>query len=512
MGLFLFAATKRRFLHCPLTILLMLSLLASAVNAANITPHKAVARVAKPPLAGMLPSVPTFTSAALARNWGEAEEKAGRYDRACQAYLQEAALRVKIGDPEGAEVERRHAWRLGTSLTVGIPQPISQPATLAKLEPTAGCYIGTLDTPSEGRTFPGESMVGSFQDRIGRNVAVAFRYIRYGQEFPFAWAHAQAKAGRAIEIAMEPYDIYSVSDDEYLEGFASDLNQSGVYCFLRFGGEMNGFWAPWGKDPGAYKKAFRVVHDVMAHIAPRVAMVWAPNMIPVGNIDQYYPGDDVVNWVGESLYVVKYYDDNPAQSGWQDNPSFYIDPFYQKYAGRKPFCLVECGVSREAHADNGKSCDDFAAARIADLLSAIKLRYPRLKMFCWFDRNNLNGADMDRRLNDYSLPPGSAALTSFKTCVADPYFLSTIATDTDPPGTVTYQPITTEFPASYNGPISIALSTYCLNPVIEVQRGGNTRVVQRPFDFIMPPGTGPVMITVRDDQGRAAKTVTYFAR
>jgi hypothetical protein len=299
-----------------------------------------------------------------------------------------------------------------------------------------------------------------------------------------------------------------VHDNEYLEGFAADLNQSGVRCFLRFGGEMNGSWAPWGKDPNQYKHAFRVVHDVMALFAPRCAMVWAPNMMPLDNIDKYYPGDDVVDWVGLSLYIVKYYDDLKSRPGWQDSPEVYIDPFYKKYCARKPMCLVECGVTRETHVD-GETCDQFAAARIEDLLSAIKLRYPRLKMFCWFDRNNLNGGDVDRRLNDYSLPSGSAALAAFKTAVSDPYFLSHMPDADDPlPG---YQILTNRLPDDYSGPIAVSLVTYSPYPTLEISRGGQSTSVSRPFAFTLPEGAGPMTITVKDDAGRVAKRVTLSA-
>jgi hypothetical protein len=481
----------------PVAILTFCSVVGASLNSS-----------AAPTSAGA--STPVFASAAIAREWADAQASAGRYDLAARGYLQEAALRVKLGDPEGAEVERRKAWSLQTDISIGVPTSVLSPdqTGLAKLEPAAGCLIGTLDTPSEGRTFDGESVADDFAQRIGKPVAVAFRYIRYGDSFPFAWAYHQAKEGRAIELAMEPSDIYAVSDDEYLEGFAADLKQSRASCFLRFGGEMNGSWAPWGKDPEAYRHAFRTVHDVMAQFAPSCAMVWAPNMMPLDDIDKYYPGDDVVDWVGLSLYLVKYHDDQKSEPAWQDSPEVYIDPFYKKYCERKPMCLVECGVTREAHAD-GQPCDQFAAARIEDLMSAIKLRYPRLKMMCWFDRNNLNGEDVDRRLNDYSLPPGSAALQAFKTAVSDPYFLSTMPDATDQ--LTSYQTLADRLPDGYSGPVAISLITYSLNPTLVVTRGGQSETLSRPFMFDMPRGSGPVTVQIKDDAGRVARTVTLAA-
>ena len=269
---------------------------------------------------------------------------------------------------------------------------------------------------------------------------------------------------------------------------------------------MNGNWTPWGRDPLAYRRAFRLVHAVVNRHATNVALVWAPGAVPTYNLDLYYPGDDVVDWVGISLYLVRYYDDRLSQPAWQDNPASFIAPFYEKFAARKPLCLVECGVSRRSRVE-GSNADGFAAARIFDLMDAIKIRYPRLKMFCWFTRNNLETAQAGRRLNDYSLPEGSQALAAFRASTSDPYFLSKLS-DVAP---YRYQANGGRLPTNYTGSLSAAISTYSLNPKLEVSRGGQTRRTGHPFSVFVPSGTGPISVSVRDERGRVAKAVQVAA-
>jgi hypothetical protein len=251
-----------------------------------------------------------------------------------------------------------------------------------------------------------------------------------------------------------------------------------------------------------YKRAFRLVHDVINRHADNVAMVWAPNAVPVPGVDAYYPGDDVVDWVGISLYLVRYYDDDRQHPAWQDSPIGFIAPFYAKYAARKPFCLVECGVSRRSRVE-GTDADPYAAVRIEDLLDAARVRFPRLKMLCWFDRNNLSGAIPARRLNDYSFPPDSMALQALQTATADPYFLGSV----DDHPTQGYQRLSTHLPTGDDRQILGSLSTYALDSALEVTRGATTHHVTRPLRFFVPPGPGPVTIQVRDKQGRTAQTV-----
>ena len=446
-------------------------------------------------------TVPHFRTAADARAWGEARERAAQYEDAATAYEQEAAIRRRTGDPQGADVQHRRALRLKTDVALAVTASVQiSGQKLAKLEPVAGCYLGALDD------YVGRNDADEFSRRIRRPLAVCYDYSPYGASFPREWARRQARAGRAIQIAWEPRSIRAVRDDAYLNRWAQDAADCETPVFLRFGGEMNGNWTPWGRDPAAYRRAFRLVHAVINRHASNVALVWAPGAVPTYNLDLYYPGDDVVDWVGISLYLVRYYDDALSRPAWQDGPASFIAPFYAKYAARKPLCLTECGVSRRSRVE-GRSADDYAAARIFDLLDAIKIRYPLLKMFCWFTRNNLELAQEGRRLNDYSLPPGSGALAAFRSAVADPYFLSRFG-DVPP---YRYQVMASKMPSRYLGSLSAAISTYSLHPTLEITRGGATRQTHHPFSLFVPPGRGPLIVRIRDERGRVARSVTVAA-
>lgn len=452
--------------------------------------------------------MPVFHTAAAARAWADHEARLGNYELAAVAYDDEAALRAREGDPQAAIVEHRKAARFSTDLALAIPvRAGDQPASrLAKFEPANGCYIGVLDEFASAYWGQSQANSENFARRLAHPVAVAYDYEAYGQPFPTDWARREADRGRAIQIAWEPNDIYAVQDDAYLNRWAEDAGASHTPIFLRFGGEMNGFWTSWGRNPAVYRRAFRLVRAVMARYAPNVAMVWAPNEVPTTNLDEYYPGDDAVDWVGISLYLPRFYDDNLSRPAWQDNPISFVAPFYAKYAGRKPLCITECGVSRRSQTE-GKNADPFAADRIQDLMEAIKIRFPRLKMICFFDRNNIAGGPADRRLNDYSLPEGSIALDSLANEVADPYFLGRFGQDAPD----RYLRVTNSFPKGYRGPVVGSISTYSLDPTLEIERNGRSFRVGRPYEFAMPAGTGPVTITVLDPHGHIAKTVTVFA-
>ncbi|WP_447646000.1 hypothetical protein [Nocardioides zeae] len=121
--------------------------------------------------------------------------------------------------------------------------------------------------------------------------------------------------------------------------FADDLvelhRELDSYFLVRFAPEMNGTWYGWGQQPRAYVEAFRTLADEVHAATPHAAMVWAPvygagypygaaygdvdpdRMAEAGELDTndngrldegddpygpYWPGDDVVDWVGLTLY------------------------------------------------------------------------------------------------------------------------------------------------------------------------------------------------------------------
>ncbi len=112
--------------------------------------------------------------------------------------------------------------------------------------------------------------------------------------------------------------------------------------FVRFGPQMNAPWVPWGQQPEAYREAFRVLAAALDDKLEDAVLVWSPTSAedypfrdpsataPTGgalgaldtdgngvwNFDDdaytpYYPGDDVVDWVGLSAY----HDDTDGTDG-----------------------------------------------------------------------------------------------------------------------------------------------------------------------------------------------------
>lgn len=301
--------------------------------------------------------------------------------------------------------------------------------TGVKLEPIVGCYIGAFidrdDQLKESyfdENWQEHRTAEEWNRLTGVPLASHFMYVSYGQSFPTKWIERCKAANVIPHIAWEPKDIRTVRDDAYLRGWAKAARAVDWPIFIRFAGEMNGFWTPYHNNPTLYKEKFRLVHRVFRENAPRAATIWCVGAIPVYNIQDYYPGDDGCDWVGVNLYSVPFYDNNPQRPAFLDNPTTLLEPIYKLYSKKKPIAVCEYAASHMAAADR-KRRDDFAIDKMAQMYTALPVLFPRVKMINWFDANNLVHAKAGRQLNNYNLTERPKVLEQFRQIATSRYFL-----------------------------------------------------------------------------------------
>lgn len=374
---------------------------------------------------------PAFAADASAyRRLAEQAVARGEYVAAVEYYRQEAEVYRGMGDLDAAKIESMKAerWSVEVGLYVDLPPVREELAPLytgAKFEPVYGCYLGACLEFDDHLPGGGEgAREDAFAQLIGKPLAVVYDYGKYGRPFPSAWARELRERGIAPQIAWEPASLARVQDDAYLQQWARDAAACGGPIFLRFAGEMNGDWVPYHGDPELYKRKFRLVHDVMARLAPNVAMIWCVNHIPERGIERYYPGDEYVDWVGVNFYTVYYHDNDRSRLCWWEPPTAFLKYVYDKYAARKPIAICEYGATHEDTVERGVSRDAFAVAKLHQLFAALPRMFRRVKMVDLFDCNNIECQASGRQFNNYCLTDSRRVLEGFRQAVAPDYYLS----------------------------------------------------------------------------------------
>ena len=295
-------------------------------------------------------------------------------------------------------------------------------AAAGPYEPEAGCYVGAyidLDKNVEGD-------VQAFDALVGKRHATFFRYVGYGQPFPFRWVQESRAAGIMPHIAWEPnHGLSAVRDDEYLRGWAEAARRAGGPIFLRYASEMNGTWQEYSGNPAEYIEKWRLVHGVMKSVAPDVIMVWCPFATPQSNIASYYPGDEYVDWVGVNIYSVLHQDGDISKPPSQD-PVELLGYVYDLYAERKPIAICEYGATHYCKAER-REVTDFAIEQMSRLYAALIGQFPRVRMINWFSVDAVGDKLAD---NNYSVTSNPEVLATYRSLVSSPHFLSHVVDGT----------------------------------------------------------------------------------
>ncbi len=471
----------------------------------------------------MLPLWPASAQTAVAyRAQAERCVKAGDYQSAAVLYRKEAAIYRKIGDVNAAKAEEMKAERWTTELALFRDVPVSPadapPYRLAKYEPRYGCYLGAFverDDMLKRMVENDRSLLSpavAFGKLVAKPLALCFTYRVYGVDFPLDWALALTKHGIAPHIAWEPnHGLGMVKNDDYLRRFAADAAAVGGPVFIRFAGEMNGKWTRYHDNPELYKQKFRLVHDVMAKLAPNVAMIWCVNQIPEYNITQYYPGDDYVDWVGVNCYSVFFHDNNRNRPAEFENPSSYLTYVYQQYSARKPIAICEYGVTHMAALDRVER-QDFAATKWAQMLAALPRRFPRIKMINAFNCNTMIHALPARQLNNYCVTDNETVLTAFRQAIAPAYYLSHIEREHSAAASARPEPLISGTTLTGTCRVSAWVKSYTHTPRVTYSLDKQTlAVLCAPGTYAVelntahyPPGKHVLTVTVTDSRGKQA--------
>lgn len=370
----------------------------------------------------LIPLYAAPTNANEANNEALFYRRLGRYLLAQKQYaaaatdFEKEALYWKAADHTAwGNLDQQVATTLRPELQVFASEPAPPPPAEAgaggKFAPAWGTYIGffTQQDPGIGNA------VGRITQVYGRRPAILLYYLNWGQPLPASDVQAARQEGAGLEIALQPEQGLApvLAGAAYLKTLVAACAAARVPIFLRFAGEMNGAWTPWGANPqpgvpafdahaAQYVAAFRLVAAAMHAGAPNVAMVWAPNDMPQTGTEAYYPGNAYVDWVGVSAYLPHSLVGAPnsgAAGHWVDLLAWITQHYPQK-----PIMVTEGAVThydRVTHTD----VTTWAEGKIRGFFAALPLLYPDVKAVVYWSASD---ATSDYALSDD--PPVARAL------------------------------------------------------------------------------------------------------
>ncbi len=191
-------------------------------------------------------------------------------------------------------------------------------------------------------------------------------FSNWGAGFPAEQVQTAWDRGMTPQVAWEPVvpgadtqpqlgAIINGEFDAYIDEWAAAAAAHGQPIVLRFASEMNGFWYPWsegvnGNETGEFAQAWRHIHDRFTLAgADNVVWLWSVNRSNhlKTSIDNFWPGEEYVDWVGISGYWRGYNNaPEPTFEAVFDNTLNEL-----RALTNKPILLAEIGAGTNVDAD-----------------------------------------------------------------------------------------------------------------------------------------------------------------
>ena len=282
----------------------------------------------------------------------------------------------------------------------------------------------------------------------------------------------------ALVVTPMPWSNPDAITDSEIAVFADHLSDY-VYNYdvpvlVRFAHEMNGSWYPYGCQPVRYTNAFTRLAKAVHAVGPNAGMVWGvanfegypfshngnnlaaylASSAPHGTAEDfnamdtnndgiltdtddpygpYYPGDEVVDWTGSSLYHV----DNswpPTQNSVPYNRKVTsmltghgnaLRNVYKRFAAdkNKPFMIpetsaayiAEWGGASDAAVKAGWVNQLYHAGPTTSEAESLPYRYPWIKAVGWFDIEKYEKVNGTSRLIDWRISNPFEVRTNYYT-------------------------------------------------------------------------------------------------
>jgi hypothetical protein len=250
------------------------------------------------------------------------------------------------------------------------------------IEPTSGIYHSAYPDFGGTEDIVTTERITDFETLVNRNIVWAyFSNNWYNKiQFPSSEVNTIHSAGKTPFIRIMPrtnfdeggpdpnYTMQKIIDgvfDNQLNQWALDAKNTNIPLLVEFGTEVNGNWFPWnGQYNGAgttngygdhdlpdgaerFRDAYRHIIDI-CNINGAHNITWffhvdaysEPNVY-WNKIENYYPGDDYIDWLGVSIY-------GPQEKG-EDYQEFseILNDIYPTLVNlsNKPIAILEFAIT-----------------------------------------------------------------------------------------------------------------------------------------------------------------------
>ncbi len=276
--------------------------------------------------------------------------------------------------------ESLEAYRQGVKSPTFITKANFQNGKL--VAPVSGIYHAAFPDFGGTEDIVTTDRINEFVELSGKDIVWAYFSNNWtdGIRFPFEAVKTISSTGKIPFIRLMPRTSYEeyVADtlfsmqkiidgdfDDELTQWAKDAAKTGIPLLAEFGTEVNGSWFPWNglyngagqadaygdasvaDGPERFRDAYRHIIDICRENGA-TNITWffhidadSEPLEAWNNFENYYPGDDYIDWIGVSVYGSQEEGDEYREF------SETLDKVYQRMTKLtdKPMAILEFGIT-----------------------------------------------------------------------------------------------------------------------------------------------------------------------
>lgn len=326
--------------------------------------------------------------------------------------------------------------------------------------PTSGVYHGA--NPDFGGTEDEVTVerIIDYEELVGKNITYAYFSNNWIEDIEFPEESVRMIDSLDIVpfIRMMPrtsfdqgeedpiYTLQGIIDgdfDDSLIDWAQDAKNTNIPIMVEFGTEVNGDWFPWsgivngGKEteeygdpntadgPERFRDAYRHIIDLFRsegvnnitwvfHVIPYHEVGdESPDQEPWNSIENYYPGDEYIDWIGTSVY-------GSTERGkeWTSFKEIMNAAYteLESVSTTKPFAILELGIIEDPEIGNKGEWMQEALGLIENGT------YPRIKAISYWNEKWDDGEN----IIDLTVNSSSEGVDVYKRLISSPFFESAV--------------------------------------------------------------------------------------
>jgi len=279
----------------------------------------------------------------------------------------------------------------------------------ALYEPVSGAYIGAYILSD--RTTAGD--IEAFEDIAGREHSFYTYFHKMGQPFPTEWVLNCVALMKTPSIVLTPQNMESPFDERLLRETAMRLGEIYVPIFVHLYPVSHGA----AYDSDEYTAFFRTAKEYFDRYASNVALVWSMDVDSLHLINQHYPGDDYVDWVGINIFT--------GAETTMDEVRNSLDFFYFNFQERKPMFISQLGISHFSSRDHAYHISESSHI-MEKLFGTLRSGYPRIKAVNYMSFNAIDPVNMRQGIYNFSVTDNDIMSRVYGAAIRDDFFLSRV--------------------------------------------------------------------------------------